>query len=141
VSAEPPLRVAADALLDDLDPGEPLGLLADLEVHLFGDELRDGDRLVAVVELRPELLAELLRRNAEDLREVGERRLRLGPELVAVDPNLEAEPVVDEPPTLTVDDVPTQRVRLDGPDRVVERVAFVLRTGEDLKEPQPRGDR
>ena len=48
---------------------------------------------------------------------------------------------MDERPTLTIEDVPPQRVRLDGPDRVVARVAFVLRAGEDLEEPQSRGER
>ena len=139
VRAETPLRVAADALLHDLHPGEPLGFLADLEVHLFGNELRDGDRLVAVVELRPELLAELLRRDAEDLREVRDDSASSPSSSRLI--RTSRLPVVDERPTLTIEDVPPQRVRLDGPDRVVARVAFVLRAGEDLEEPQSRGER
>ena len=70
-------------LLDDLDALEPLRLLAHLEVDLLGHELRDRDGLVAVVQLRIELLAELLRRDAEDPREVRERRLGLRQRRVA----------------------------------------------------------
>ncbi len=141
VRAQHALRIVPDALFDDLDPFELLRLLPDLEVHLFRHELGDGNGLVAVVQLRVQLLAEHLRGDVEDLGEVGERGLPLVSELVAVDADLEADPVVNEAPPLAVDDVATEGVGRHRPERVVARVPVVLRPGKDLEEPQARRER
>ena len=73
-----------------------------------------------------------------DLREVRERRLRLVPQLVAVDADLEALPVVDEPATVAIEDVAAQCVGRHRPQRVVACVPFVLGSRQDLEEPQAR---
>ena len=67
-----------------------------------------------------------------------ERRLRLVPQLVAVDADLEALPVVDEASAVAIEDVAAQGVGRHRPQRVVACVPFVLGSRQDLEEPQPR---
>jgi hypothetical protein len=72
---------------------------------------------------------------------VRQRGLRLVTQLLAVDADLETQPVADQSPAVRIEDVAAERIGGHGAQRVVPRGAFVLRAREHLQEPEPGRER